>query len=77
MTDYSKMTYEQKNVVALRNAVMFIASVLSDEQKSRLDLILSSNVDGKIDEEFEAPEAEALKDIYKITQEILAINPKG
>lgn len=74
MIDYSKMTYDQKNIMALRNAVMFIASVLSDEQKAHLEM-LTSNVDGKLDETFDEPQAEVMKDIYKITQEILSLRP--
>lgn len=75
MIDYSEMTYDQKNIMALRNAVMFIASVLSDEQKAHLEM-LTSNVDEKLDETFEAPQAQVMKDIYKITQEILSLRPE-
>ncbi|AXH43446.1 hypothetical protein MZUP3_170 [Erwinia phage vB_EhrS_49] len=76
MIDYSDMTYDQKNIMALRNAVMFIASVLSDEQKSHLEM-LTSNVDEKLDGAFDATQAEVMKDIYKITQEILSLRPEN
>jgi|GEM_PF-3074654 len=76
MIDYSDMTYDQKNIMALRNAVMFIASVLSDEQKSHLEM-LTSNVDEKLDGTFDATQAEVMKDIYKITQEILSLRPEN
>lgn len=77
MIDYSEMTYDQKNIMALRNAVMFIASVLSDEQKAHLEMLITSNVDEKLDETFDAPQAQVMKDIYKLTQEILSLRPEN
>ena len=75
MNNSDEMTYDQKQIVALRQAVMFIASVLSDEQKAHLEM-LTSNVDSKIDGMYEPQQAKLMKDIYKITEEILSLCPQ-
>ncbi|WP_313680826.1 hypothetical protein [Pseudescherichia sp.] len=72
MNNFDGMTYDQKQIVALRHTVMFIASVLSDEQKAHLEM-LTSNLDDKIDAMYGPSEAKLMKEIYKMSEEILSL----
>ncbi|TBL47958.1 hypothetical protein EYY98_19975 [Obesumbacterium proteus] len=76
MNNFNDMTYDQKQIMALRHTVMFIASVLSDDQKAHLEM-LTSNLDDKIDSLYPLEQAALMKEIYKITEEILSLRPEN
>lgn len=60
-----KMTYEQKQIVALRTAVQMIASVLNDTQKKSLRIML--------DAPKETMEGVVLDEFIEDAQEVMAI----
>jgi len=70
------MSFDQKQIVALRTAVMFIASVLSDEQKAHLDMLVSAPL-ADIERVLGNENLAVTKEIYQMTGEILSLREQA